>query len=876
MSSSTKFSADMLRKFTPKYTFNIFNREDIDELNRLTLYISGLIIKDEQTADEAETARSMKAADRFIRATEGTLRGARSFEVNAIIKNYSEENEYYKGLRDLYNIPPYKARKARDREIITSLNSSALSLSDQSLYQKCYYDTLAYYKNVTYTRAFSNQDYNVEFFNWYLTFSAALKFLNSKMEGYFDVDTYDKLKLKNGFISWGLDYFDDFPLVYQRKIYKAINDLVRSKGTNEVFIKIQNIFKFSGLGIHKYHLGKNSDNTNLVFYRTPIDAEPNFTTAKPFSYENLTNDDPYWRADKEDILDEDFSPVATKYISVDTSIDVMDNSKKLSYLVTYLNEIMIYNENLIEGPMLRDKGLTREEAIRKYGILDDSFNFRNARISSGKIRLYDGLIALMVLLYKRMNWPDTIHRKLQIPRVYQYTSQNLSQTVEDARSNLYWSKKRYRKSTWKAMMDFLNEFKIKTFSNYNQVDLKDVLDEYARSIVYSRQIRFIAEHTKDDVLPLRLSEERNFEALEYLMNSLLDPVNDITFNHIYQYTDLQELLTKFVEYELNTGSLTEDKIYASLVGNDNLLKDVEDIILAVNTPNLKHNLATFKSKKNTATAKALLTSLETTLEAAISAGAYKGRMVIHNYKYLAPYLNIFIGAIKPSERTIFSVREFLDSYYYNEELRTRLEGFILQAEDPEIYNSFLKLWNDSYVSTYRSDLMRGFNSFSEYLLHADPELYTYVQVTPSADYNYQPDYSKEYRDKIIELTESISTYLDLKEELFIQNSFVGITSYIKDYMNILITIFKSYTTQTVATDQNFSFTGEFDNYIRVTDSFQMKLSTLSFMDVIEVTEAHSKNIRDDQPAKGETLKVTEGLTLTITDGAATPVVKKFT
>ena len=56
----------------------------------------------------------------------------------------------------------------------------------------------------------------------------------------------------------------------------------------------------------------------------------------------------------------------------------------------------------------------------------------------------------------------------------------------------------------------------------------------------------------------------------------------------------------------------------------------------------------------------------------------------------------------------------------------------------------------------------------------------------------------------------------------------------------------------------------------------MKLSTLSFMDVIEVTEAHSKNIRDDQPTKGETLKVTEGLTLTITDGAATPVVKKFT
>ena len=162
----------MLRKFTPKYTFNIFNREDIDELNNLTLYASGLIIKDELTAEEAETDTSLRLADRYVRAVEGTLKDARSFEINAIIKNYTETNKYYRGLQDLYNIPPYVARKAKDREIITSLNSSALPLADQSLFQKCYYETLNYYKNVTYTKAFSNQDYDIEFFNWYLVFSS--------------------------------------------------------------------------------------------------------------------------------------------------------------------------------------------------------------------------------------------------------------------------------------------------------------------------------------------------------------------------------------------------------------------------------------------------------------------------------------------------------------------------------------------------------------------------------------------------------------------------------------------------------------------------------------------------------------------------------
>lgn len=866
----------MLRKFTPKYTFNIFNREDVEEINNLTLYISGLIIKDEHTAEEAETDKTLRLADRYIRSIEGTLKNARSFEINAIIKNYAEENEYYKGLQDLYNIPPYTARKAKDRELITSLNSSALSISDQSLFHRCYYDTLKYYKNVTYTRAFSNQDYDTEFFNWYLVFSAALKYLNSKMEHYFDVDTYDKTKLKNGFISWGLDYFDDFPLTYQRKIYKAINDLIQSKGTNEVFIKIRNLFQFAGLEVHKYYLGKNPQSTNLRFYQTPVDESPDFKHNKQLSYESLTGEDPYWRAEKEDILDEDFNPVATKYISVNTIIDIMDNSKKLSYLVTYLNEIMVYNENLIRTPMLRDRSLSRAEALQKYGVLDDSFSFRNSNISAGKIRLYDALVALIVLVMKRMNWDDTIHRKLEIPRVYQYSSKNLTETVKVARNNLYWSKKRYKASVWKDMMDLLNEFKIKTFENFNQIDLKDVLDMFESSSVYPRQMRFVAEKAYDDVIPLKLDGERYFDTMEYIMNSVLNNVSDLKFSLLHEYLDLQELLTKFVGYELTTGYLSEATIYKALGANPDLMADISTLITVINQASLKTSLDRYRKNKSTTNARLLITNLESTLEKLISAGQYKGRVVLDNYKSLSPYLNIFISNIHKTEREIFSIRDFLEGYYYNEDLRRRLETHILSAEDPEIYNSFLDLWNESYVSTYRNHLMKGYDTFSEYLLHTDPELYAYVQVTPAEDYDYTPDYSKQYRDKIIEITESISTYLDLKEELFIQNNFIGITSYIKDYMNILITIFKSFTTQTVETDQAYTFSGEFDNYVRVTDSFQMNLSTLSFLDVIEVSDSYTQTVEDRQPEEGDGVQVTDGLTLTIADGEnEVPVVKKY-
>ena len=872
--NAPKFSAEMLRRFTPKYTFNIFNREDIDEITNLSLYISGLVIKDEQMAEEKETDRSLKSADRYIRAVEGTLTKARSFEIHAIIKNYAESNEYYKGLQDLYNIPPYKARKAKDREIITSLNSSALSLADQSLFNKCYYDTLHYYRNVTYTRAFSNQDYNFEFFNWYLVFSAALKFVNAKMEHYFDVDIYDKTKLKNGFISWGLDYFDDFPLVYQKKIYRAINDLIRSKGTNEVFLRIKQLFEFAGLDVHTYHLGKNADQTDLVFYQTPVGKDPDFNKNKKIPYEDLTDPDPYWRADKYDILDTEFNPLATKYISVDAVIDVMENSKKLSYLVTYLNELMVDNKEKTDLGNLRDRNMTKAEVQQKYGIYDESFSFRNSVVSKGKIDIFNTLIALTVLVMKRMNWDDTIHRKLVLPRVYQYNSENLAVIVKKARDNLYWSRKRYKPSVWKEMMDLLNEFKVKTHQNFEDPDLKEVLDMFSSSSVYSRQLTFTAEKANDDVIPLKLREERYYDALEYTTRSLLRNKDGLSLDKLHEYVDLQEVLSKFVDYELSAGNMSKEDFLLSFKNNEFLQDELRRLIKVIDQGTLNRAYAAYLKVPEAAhTIHNVFLHLERALEQAIAQGAYKGRMVLDNYRRLAPFMQIFMSNVGIPKRRIHSIRDFLKGYYYNERLRLRLENAILQAEDPDLYNAFLELWNHSYVAPYKNDMLKGYTTFSEYLLHNDAELYAYVQIPQAADYDYEPDYSKEYRDRIIELTESLSTYLDLKEELFIQNTFLGLTAYIKDYINILITIFKSYTTQTIENDQNFKFAGEFDNYVRVTDSFQMNLSTLSFLDVIEVSESWKKEVAESLP---EAVRVTDGLTLTITEGAKAPVVKKYT
>ena len=54
----------------------------------------------------------------------------------------------------------------------------------------------------------------------------------------------------------------------------------------------------------------------------------------------------------------------------------------------------------------------------------------------------------------------------------------------------------------------------------------------------------------------------------------------------------------------------------------------------------------------------------------------------------------------------------------------------------------------------------------------------------------------------------------------------------------------------------------------------MNLSTLSFLDMIEVSESYTQDVSDSQPENGDGLRMEEGLTLTITDGGD-PIVKKY-
>src|SRR5699024_4500352 len=211
----------MMRKFDQSYYYKVFSDTDTEDLSRLITYNRGLIIKDYDLANEYETDKSMANSEPYMVANNTELidNHYSNYDRFIINKNYKELNEYYINLKENYNINYYEARKANNYHILKSLNNT-LTPSEEEMFIESYMESLNYFLKVTYTNAFNDQKYERQLFDMYLISNAIQRYINKSFYTFFNVDTYDRRKLKNSFISWGLDYFDDLPLEYQRRILK--------------------------------------------------------------------------------------------------------------------------------------------------------------------------------------------------------------------------------------------------------------------------------------------------------------------------------------------------------------------------------------------------------------------------------------------------------------------------------------------------------------------------------------------------------------------------------------------------------------------------------------------------------------------------------
>lgn len=170
--------------------------------------------------------------------------------------------------------------------------------------------------------------------------------------------------------SYGLNVFDDIPLIYRKNISKYIENLIRNKGTNMIYSLIIDIFNVDNVEVYKYFYRRLKDDDgkiSLSMAQVPIDVE-NFISeiikdVNQVSYDEITQNDIYWgsygmplhyrnketgeiiNVDDPDeflkniITNTQFNYMNSKYISINGIFNLSKLNFNASYLMNYLLEL---------------------------------------------------------------------------------------------------------------------------------------------------------------------------------------------------------------------------------------------------------------------------------------------------------------------------------------------------------------------------------------------------------------------------------------------------------------------------------------------------------------------------------------------------------
>ena len=874
--SKDLFESSMLRSYDEKIFYNLFQQEDITDLKNIIKFAEGLVIKNDEMASMYENESTSYAANMYRTAIESEeLQSGKMTEMEraSVIKGYKEGNPYYILLKTDYGISPLDARRTKDLHILKSVNNT-LDTYDTAVFYNCYYDMLEYFSKVTVTNAFDNQTFIREYYINYIIFGTILRFINQRMEGYFDVEHYGLKELKNGFISWGMDYFDEVPLSYQRRIYKGLNNLIRNKGTFNALDAINNLFSFHNVNINKYILTKVQDNIDpygdekLALYKIPFDENLDTDEHEQIDLQEITDHDPYWRSTEEEILSENFNTMATKYISADVDMDLTSTSKELSYFMSLLNEAEMEERRLIK-PYIDQGGYTKKEAKEKHGILDTDFYFQNQDISPSPIYIYDALVALQLLIFKQIDLSDRIHRINFIKNVYGYKfDQDFIEDLREIRDYLYWNKDDFSSSKWTEYMEFFSSFRLKTITRYEQVDLEQIKRIFRSNIRYRNQLLYVSDLVEDangsSTMKNYVKDNAIYDAMELFINVLMDPKRNVPLDILFQYVDLHELLSKFVNYQLDVGMFEKERTISGFRDNEGIRKDLEVLAGRIDDPAMNLSIHAFLNNKDV--------DLEQTERFIDNLMNYvyenpelqKEHLVFTKNLYV--YLTIFTHTPDSNmDSNKINMQNFIDIYKYNEGIRNDLETYMAEENDPMLYEKMDKLWNNSFISDYDMSNYKYNNTLTSYLMEHDPNLYEYTQVhTPI--YDFQADKTPLYREKVFQLVESLDTFMNLEKEMLARNNFVGMSQYVRRYMRILLEIFKSYSLQVLDSDISYIFDDPVDNGINIRDAITMSDIELYFTDDIGVIDSMNLSGKlEPEVEKDNQLNITDEIKMTINE-----------
>lgn len=148
-----------------------------------------------------------------------------------------------------------RAREARNFEIIfTDINLD-------SVFMRAFFETYdfarEYFMNMLYNKGLRDRyDLYDNFIGMHIMIMTIQRLVVDTIKMGIDRDFYDLISIKKLFNVYGVPFFEDLPLDYQRTIVKNVNMLIRSKSTDKVLYDIANTLFYERVKIYKYYLVK--------------------------------------------------------------------------------------------------------------------------------------------------------------------------------------------------------------------------------------------------------------------------------------------------------------------------------------------------------------------------------------------------------------------------------------------------------------------------------------------------------------------------------------------------------------------------------------------------------------------------------------------
>lgn len=865
-----------------KTDWSIATQDDITEIKNAIEFARGLVIKSEIIAESYETITSMRAGAKYVSAVL-KLNDTDDLNRQVIIDSYEETNKYYLWLYKTYDISYVDARIANDMTIL-KMTARTLSTKDEKLFLECYSDVVSYYKQTYFTKAFINQDYNLQYFILIVLNFTIQKYLTRKMENYFDIDTYNKKQLKNSFISFGFDYFDILPVNYQRRLLKILNELVISKGTNHDIRKILDIFGNKNIDIYKYILAKlypidengeyDYDSPYLIFYKTLADGIIDYDKDIVMKYDDVTKKDILWKVDKEEVLykriynketeeyenvsDRHFNTIISKYMSVDVTTDILKDTLKTSYLFNFLYKF---------------------EKDHKDQENEEDFGFFNRDMSSTKISIFTAIVGYISLMLRKLGIEDKINFFPNILNdIYGYENVDNNDDIKDLLNEiqiiLIQNKDELTKSRkYEKLYKFFKGFTLYGFENPDRKTMSYIYEMVNRnsSILtqlntgFERYCKYIplVNYLKDTTVNV-------VDKLEFLRKCLIK--GKIEPKYVAMYDEILACFKEFVVIEGYKYPNTRSEMCLAITENPYIIEEAKKYInqsgntLAETAFNdgdlikfydeaLAHSIrhrTSLTEKYHFNTDKELSDFLITDKED------------ISFYKNLYAYMQLFYFPFKNEQIDVknkFTASQFMKIFNMNEDVREQLMTFIRDTNNWQLYYRFNKIFEIKMLTKQNTDLYKPYTTFADYVKANNYEFYKWITERDKdiEDGSLTGKDKKQYfREKLFELAESIDTYLGTT--VFTNFPLSGILDFIILTVYLIATVFKAFTVDMIKSDAVLRIDDATFNAIRLFDeveNMQIDMELKSYLKLEDVFRTWiTSEVSDDSLNLKDEFKVT--------------------